>query len=535
MVDWSLRVVALMAGLVLGGTGGAAGAGPIRSPASLGLQFGPDTTVISAPLDPYGYPDYVAAINERLSAGVTPEENFWVLMWPAIGNVERSGESYVSTVERMLGVTIPREPRVQDPLQMAGLQYNTAAGDRLLKEWEAAWSRPWTRKEFPVIAHWVDAHREVLEEVHTACLRSKAYAPAVSAASDSPSMILVLLPHVQATRSVARLLASRAMLRLGEGDVEGSWQDLLDMHRLAGHVEQGWTLIEALVGYAIRAVAVQPTVYWVAWSELDAESLAQRWTVLEPLLAPPDLSRALDAERFMYLDTVLGLMGGRASPRETIHLLEPTSSSGEDAETSAAMNQLRKVQQLLFQLLLLGGDVNETLRYGNRFYDDMAAALRPSTHSEREALLQVIEGRVREDARLTRDPGALVTTYLFGPHEELRTMPARTLTGLLLPAVTQVERAHTRAQTYAPLLRAAFLTEAFLRQSGVLPHSVSDLSAAGTTSLIDPFTGEPLRLKIDDRGLVIYSVGINGKDDGGRTNGEGEGCDDLRVLLPLEE
>lgn len=535
MVHRSHGVGRLVAGLVLLTAGSASGAGLVRSPSALGLQLGPDTTVISAPLDSQGFPDYVAALNERLSAGVSREENFWGLMWPAIGNAERSKDSYLREVERRLGVTISREPRLQDLLTMAGLQYHTAEGDRMLKEWEAALSRPWTRAEFPAIARWVDAHQAVLEEVHAACLRPKAYAPVINTADDSLPMISVLLPHVQATRQVARLLASRAMLRLGEGDVEGAWQDLLDMYRLAGHVEQGWTLIEALVGYAIRAVALQPTAHWAAWSGLDAEELAERWSTLEPLLAPPSLSRAMDSERFLYLDTVLGLMAGRASPRDTIALIEPTGAPREDAEASVAMNQLRKMQQLLFQLILLGGDVNETLRYGNRFYDETAAALRPATHPERQILLQAIEARVREDARLTRDPGILVTTYLFGSQDELRRMPARTLTGLLLPAVTQVERAHTRAQTYAPLLQAAFLTQAYLLQAGAPPASLTELSGTGTNPLVDPFTGEPLRMRIDDRGLAIYSVGVNGTDDGGRTFGEGEGVDDLRVIVPLPE
>ncbi|MFV0445273.1 MAG: hypothetical protein ACK5Q5_16980, partial [Planctomycetaceae bacterium] len=97
----------------------AAAAGELSTPAdratAVGLQFGPDTTVITQPRTADGLPDYVAALNQQLSAGVSREDNFWVLMWPALGNAERSSEEYIRQVERQLGVTIQRQSRIDDP------------------------------------------------------------------------------------------------------------------------------------------------------------------------------------------------------------------------------------------------------------------------------------------------------------------------------------------------------------------------------------------------------------------------------------
>src|SRR5882724_7209102 len=44
-----------------------------------------ETTYVTGPLDKDGYIDYAAALNERLSKGVTPESNANVLIWKAIG------------------------------------------------------------------------------------------------------------------------------------------------------------------------------------------------------------------------------------------------------------------------------------------------------------------------------------------------------------------------------------------------------------------------------------------------------------------
>ena len=76
----------------------AEGADPLRrrAVAEIGLQFGPQTTVITEPLTDEGYPDYVEFLNRRRRAGVKPEENFWAAMWGATGNVGGPGGMYIS-------------------------------------------------------------------------------------------------------------------------------------------------------------------------------------------------------------------------------------------------------------------------------------------------------------------------------------------------------------------------------------------------------------------------------------------------------
>src|SRR5205085_899358 len=70
-------------------------------------------------------------------------------------------------------------------------------------------------------------------------------------------LIGALLPSVQKCRELASALTARAMLHLAEGRVDAAWQDLLACHRLGRLVARGGTLIEALVGLAIDAIAVK--------------------------------------------------------------------------------------------------------------------------------------------------------------------------------------------------------------------------------------------------------------------------------------
>src|SRR5262245_10829322 len=54
-------------------------------PGSSTFTVSPETTYVTSPLDKHGYVDYVTALNERLSKGITPESNANVLIWKALG------------------------------------------------------------------------------------------------------------------------------------------------------------------------------------------------------------------------------------------------------------------------------------------------------------------------------------------------------------------------------------------------------------------------------------------------------------------
>src|SRR6266487_3214481 len=49
------------------------------------FTVGKETTYVTGPLDEDGYVDYAAALNERLSRGIKPEDNANVLLWRALG------------------------------------------------------------------------------------------------------------------------------------------------------------------------------------------------------------------------------------------------------------------------------------------------------------------------------------------------------------------------------------------------------------------------------------------------------------------
>ncbi len=505
-----------------------AAADPVKTAAETGLLLGPDTTVITGPLDEHGYPDYVAALNERMAEGVAREDNFWVLMWPLLGNAERSSEEYVAAVERMLEVQIDRQPRLGAGNATVNQAFTSAPGKEVV-----VLTRPWTRDEAPELADWLDRHADELKQVEIACRRPQAYAPLIASPTGSMRVVSILLPHAQQLRGVARLVTARALLHIGEGTHEAAWQDILTLHRLALQSERGFTLIESLIGYAIRSMALAPLSHWIARSELSAAELDAHWVELAPLMQLSSLARSVDLERYMYLEVVQSLAARRGTSPDEVSLLDSFPGAATSADDLALIDSLRNARKLLFQFAFLASDVNETLRYGNRMYDELVAVLKEDQHGVRAVRLKQIEARTEQDSRKFRTTGALAKTYLFSSREELRQMPGMALFGVLMPAMASVETAYTRTQTYPRLVRGAFLVRRHLSDGGDLPLDLSEISGADTADLTDPFSEGEVLLLADKRGLVLYSVGPNGIDNAGKRQDEGDQCDDIRLVLPV--
>jgi len=63
---------------------------------------------------------------------------------------------------------------------------------------------------------------------------------------------------------------------------------------------------------------------------------------------------------------------------------------------------------------------------------------------------------------------------------------------------------------------ASLAVERYRLANGALPDSLGDLVPKFLDAVpIDPFDGQPLRYRKLTKGYVVYSVGEDGKDDGG--------------------
>jgi len=91
------------------------------------------------------------------------------------------------------------------------------------------------------------------------------------------------------------------------------------------------------------------------------------------------------------------------------------------------------------------------------------------------------------------------------------------LSSLFLPALSKGSIRDARATAHIRLTMTALAVEEFRTTGSHLPELLAELVPTYLDSVpIDPFDGQPLRYRKLDPGYVVYSIGQDGQDDGGR-------------------
>ncbi len=488
------------------------------------FPLGKDTTYVTGPLDAEGYVDYAAALNARLGKGVTPRTNANALLWKALGPAPEGGNRMPPEFFRRLGVEEP-PPRgdyliALDAFLKGRINFDAGGWDELYDMQTRASQRPWKAADFPHVADWLKANEKPLAVAVEATKRPDYFNPLVSRRREPGSLIGAPMPGVQKCRQLAVALTARAMLRVGEGKYDDAWQDLLACHRLGRLVARGATLIEMLVGVALGHIASSATLAYLERAPLTSRQILERLKELQALPPMPPLADKIDlGERFVFLDCAQFIR------RRGFEAIE--SLAGEKPTKPAP--QLDK--------LLASFDWTSVLRDGNRWYDRLAAALRLKDRAAREQTLaridhelRTLKGGIPEQVEEVRD----AIREVRDPGKHIRKAIGNTLITLLLPDVRKMQTSHDRTEQTQRNLRFAFALAAYRRDNGRYPAKLADLAPRYLPAVPDDiFSGKPLIYRPSEKGYLLYSVGANGKDDGGRWQDDDPPGDDLRVRMPL--
>jgi hypothetical protein len=94
------------------------------------------------------------------------------------------------------------------------------------------------------------------------------------------------------------------------------------------------------------------------------------------------------------------------------------------------------------------------------------------------------------------------------------------IAGVLLPALWKVIQRGSTGQTLFNQAVIACALERYSLAKGGYPENIETMPVAGLISTLpqDVLTGQPMKYrKISDHEFVLYSVGWDGKDDGGKS------------------
>jgi hypothetical protein len=106
----------------------------------------------------------------------------------------------------------------------------------------------------------------------------------------------------------------------------------------------------------------------------------------------------------------------------------------------------------------------------------------------------------------------------------------------MLPAFNKVQQAADRAEQVERNLHVAFALAVVKADEGSYPKELKALVPKYLPQVPnDLFSGKALIYRPTEKGYLLYSIGQNGKDDGGRWYDDDPPGDDPRVRIPLPD
>ncbi|HEX4611062.1 MAG TPA: hypothetical protein VH092_22925, partial [Urbifossiella sp.] len=168
----------------------------------------------------------------------------------------------------------------------------------------------------------------------------------------------------------------------------------------------------------------------------------------------------------------------------------------------------------------------------NRVFDRIGALRREKDRAARVRAWAAVDADIRA-AKARADGGGLAAART--PKDKGQAI-GDVLIGLMMPAAGKVLDAADRTRQAQDNVQTAFALAQYQRATGRFPPTLDALAPDYLPHApLDLFTGRPLVYRPGPAGYLLYSVGINGTDDGGRGYDSTPQGDDLYVQMPVPE
>lgn len=505
-----LAVVAVSFALVNGAVGQEKTNKRSSAKSDRGYTIANETTFFTGPLKPDGSIDFVAAVNEHYSKGVTPENNAARIIVPLLNYAEFGSidDSRRDGVLESLGLD-PADHPIERAFHDVGPYFKRDASkiQAFDKQYFETQVRPWTASEFPQVAQWLSDNEDALNRIAEGATKEKYFVP-WKTDDESDALYYILLDHVQATRSIARAFQARINLQIGEQNWQGAWGDVLTMRNLGRLVGQGPSLIEGLVGIAITGMACESAKQFVVAADVDAvdwSELQESWTVTPIARIPESLGIS---ERAMLIQMICRFADFPDQAASDIPI-----SSGSFGEFASMLSNKAFARTL--HDMVHSGEVplDDALRYVNGMYDRATEISKMTDTRRRLEALKQLDNETNHTAR--EGESSLVGMFVSKP-EPPATQFAKAMLNAIFPAVESVNAAELRTEGSLHVIELALAARGIQARTGNLPMSLRELEPWADRPVMEqPLTGDPIELRFDRGELLIYHWANNRQDDGG--------------------
>jgi hypothetical protein len=315
------------------------------------------------------------------------------------------------------------------------------------------------------------------------------------------SMIGVLLSHLSPMRDMARLLAADTARATSEGDGETAHSNIIAILGIAEHADEHPFLISGLVRIAIQQQAYRSiqdvlTTSPELWSDEQLHHLAHRLAAID--------NRHEDwfnGERAMFYDILQRLYtdnghGGGRITKQGIVDFQAYTHGGYTYESLPTPYSAAITAGLPVAAVLVAP--REEIR---RVYDSFID----------RAIIESQQSLWEFNASESVDHA--LEELASSQIDKMRYMPI----SVLMPAISSVSRTIQADAGANEGVLIGISLMMYQRQHGDWPGSLDELTPRYLPRVPrDRLTGEPLRYHVTGDGPVVYSLGVDGDDDGGR-------------------
>jgi hypothetical protein len=211
------------------------------------------------------------------------------------------------------------------------------------------------------------------------------------------------------------------------------------------------------------------------------------------------------------------------------------------SELTLGWNPQGPVGAIIDRLPAAAIDWNLILRMGNSWYDRMADAVDKSPRAERQKAIGKITEDIKKLDKSTKDFVSFGLLMLGNPRQAISERLGQIFVFLFLPATGACATAEDREIMQAVFTKLAFALAAYRTDHGSYPEKLADLVPKYVAKVPkDIFNDAEPHYRQEGSGYLLYSVGDNGNDDGGKGFENGrrgdafmeKGYDDLVVRMP---
>jgi hypothetical protein len=373
--------------------------------------------------------------------------------------------------------------------------------------WDKLVSAPWTTTEHPNIAQWLKERSPVLDLFGVAvrkpnfvCWRWR----------PEGSVIEILLPDVQSQRSFGRDLSIRITERLGRGDIDGAWYDVMSMFYLSQkHYIHDPVLVLNLVGIAIDGMGWDAAKQVLHNDKTTPEQLEHFANELEAL----PRKMVLDTEIFEK-KVVYSLLRHHSAYQAPLVKLVASNGNNNDVRGIGLELPFKYLSYLPIDYNIAGkriAELNsiERRKSGDSSWDINSTVMKKNS-GYRDAFIWEKQRRLTSLFNLFRIPLIYTRSQLLADH----------LICTYAPAFSAAQGAIDRSNTQFSLLRVAVALERYRVANDKYPAVLDELVPTYLDDVpLDPYTGRlTLQYKPepkDGKPFALYSLGPNGIDDGG--------------------